>query len=165
MSDEIVEPIEGEIVSQGTPVNLTKFNEDTVNKLELAFNTAFNITEACQYAGISRETYYTWLAEDDVFSYRMSIAQAAPNKKAKELVVKAMQNGDEKLALKFLMLRDPDFNPKVEVRNTVETQETRQKIKGFLDDTSDFNDASGEPAAGDASAVGGEVAQTPTDIS
>lgn len=165
MSDENNPPLEGEIVNPSTPVKLTKFNEDTVQMLERAFNTAFNITEACQFAGISRETYYNWLAEDDVFSYRMSIAQAAPNKKAKEIVIKALQTGDTNLALKFLMLRDPDFNPKIEVKQTGEADETRNKIKEFLNDTSDFNDAGGEPTTDNAAEGGDQVAQTPSDIS
>ena len=39
----------------------TKFDEVIVGKLEAAFNNAFNIVEACQYAEIDRTTYYDWL--------------------------------------------------------------------------------------------------------
>lgn len=159
--------IEGEIVNRDTPVNLTKHPEDVVQLLEAAFNNAFNITEACQYAGISRETYYTWLADDDIFSTRMSIAQAAPNKKAKEIVMTAISKGDPQLALRYLTLRDPDFKPKAEVTNTPELVETRRKIREFLNDTNDgaYDDTSSQSSTATGEEVRGEVAGAPTDIS
>lgn len=148
------EAIEGEIVNQSHSIGLTKHDEKIVSLLEAAFNNAFNITEACQYAGISRVTYYEWLADDDIFSYRMSIAQAAPNKAAKALIIEAIKNGDTALALRFLMLRDPDFKPKAEVYNTPDQQETREKIRNFLNDGSDLSttdDVGGESTATDTS--------------
>lgn len=157
------EALQGEIVAQAPEIKHTKHPEDKVQKLEAAFNYDFNITEACQYAGIHRQTFYEWLADDDVFSYRMSVAQAAPKKVAKEMVVKAMQKGDAALALRYLQLRDPDFKPKAEVTNTPELEDTRQKIREFLNDKSD--DAGGEPATADSTEPRGEVAEAPTDIS
>lgn len=156
--------VEGEIVTQAQPVRVTKFDESVVHKLEIAFNYDFNITEACQYADISRNTYYEWLAQDDVFSYRMSIAQAAPKKLAKEIVVKAIQSGDPNLAIRYLTLRDPDFKPKAEVNNTGENSETREKLKEFFNDISK-HDPSGEPPATDGTVARGEVSEAPTDIS
>lgn len=162
--------IEGEIVSgdvnQTQTVRLTKHDETIVQLLEAALNNAFNITEACQYAGISRETYYNWLGDDDIFSYRMSVAQSAPHRKAKQNVITAISQGDPNISLRFLTLRDPDFKPKAEVTNTPELDETRKKLKDFFDDKSDDNDDAGsEPPATDASETRGEVAEAPTDIS
>lgn len=161
------EVLEGEIVNHSKGVRLTKHPEDVVTLLENAFSNSYNITEACQYAGISRTTFYEWLADDDIFSYRMSVAQAKPLRRAKEVVTKAIDEGDPQIALRYLTLRDPDFKPKAEVTNTVEETETRQKIKEFLDDTTDGteHDTGGEPVAADTASAGSEVAQPPTDIS
>lgn len=159
------EAVEGEVVSKSQGVKLTKFDEEVVKKLETAFNNGFNISEACQYAEISRVTYYDWLAADDVFSYRMSVAQAAPNKAAKALIISAIQKGDAQLAFRYLERRDPDFRPKADVTNTPELLETREKIKDFLDDTSDYDEPSSEPPTTDAPEVRGEVAEAATDIS
>lgn len=156
--------VEGEIVTRSQGARVTKHDESVVAKLEQAFNYDFNITEACQFADISRKTYYEWLADDDVFSYRMSVAQSAPKVKAKEIVVKAIQTGDPQLALRYLTLRDPDFKPKAEVNNAPEQQETREKLKGFLDDIGK-HDPSSEPPATDSTVAGEEVSSTATDIS
>jgi len=158
------EVIAGEIVNQSQGVRFTKHDEKVVLLLEAAFNNAFNITEACQYAGISRETYYNWLADDNIFSNRMSFAQSALNKKAKETVALAIQGGDAPLALRYLTLRDPDFKPKAEVTNPLELAETRVKLKDFFDDIKQ-HDPSGEPPTTDGTVVRVEVSQTPTDIS
>lgn len=156
--------VEGELVNESHGVRLTKFSEKIVQKLEQAFHWGFNITEACQHADISRVTYYEWLGQDDVFSYRMSVAQAKVNKDAKALIVEAMQRGDANLALRYLTLRDKDFRPKAEVTNTPELLETREKIKDFLDDVSK-HDPSSEPPPTDSTVAGAEVPQPPTDIS
>lgn len=156
--------VEGEVVAPKPEVKPTKYDEAIVTALETAFNHDFNITEACQYAGIHRSTYYEWLAEDDVFSYRMSIAQAMPKRMAKEIVIKAIQTGDPNLALRYLTLRDPDFKPKAEVGPPPELQSTREKLKGFFNDIKQ-HDPGGESPATDGALVRGEVPESPTDIS
>lgn len=153
--------VEGEIVKAGRP---TKFNELIVGKFEEAFMLGFNVTEACQHAGLDRSTYYDWLEQDDAFSYRMSVAQAHPTKAAKAILIKAIQKGDASLALRYLQLRDPEFKPKAEITNTPELEETRQKLKDFLNDIS-TNDASEQPTATDSTEPRGEVSEAPKDIS
>lgn len=56
------------------------------------------------------------------------------------------------------------YGEKLFVETSVATQ-TREKIKDFLDDTSDYDDASSEPTAADSTEARGEVADAPTDIS
>lgn len=159
-------PLEGEVVNPTTPVHFTKTKHDEVivELLEAAFHNAFNITEACQYAGISRETFYNWLGDDDIFSYRMSVAQGAPNKKAKEIIIQAIQAGDPQLALRFLMLRDPDFKPKVEAGSDQTVAEARENLKGVLDAIGSY-DPSSEPTASPQPDNLRVVADNPTDIS
>lgn len=151
----------------GRPSDMTPM---TVTKLIAAFNNGFNVSEACYYAGISRQTYYRWLEADSDFSDIMEHARQAPNRKAKEIVVQAINGGDAQLAFRYLQARDPDFKPKFEGELAHGLQETRNKIKDFLDDSSDLNqegaDVSG--AEPDTSATGSgseEVAQATPDIS
>lgn len=160
----MTEAVEGEIVSESKGVSLTKHDEGIVRLLEAAFNNAFNITEACQYAGISRETYYSWLGDDDIFSYRMSVAQGAPLKKSKEIVIQAINAGDPQLALRFLMLRDPDFKPKVQNETDPEVGEARNQLKEVLNAINQ-HDPSSEPVTTNNSEDRGVVADSPTDIS
>lgn len=164
--------IEGEIVNSPTSVVLTKHPEEKVQLLEAAFNYDFNITEACQYAGISRETYYSWMEDDPIFAARINIAKSAPMKLAKEMVIKAIQSGDPQIALRYLTLRDPDFKPKAAVEFDPGEKRTEEKLKEFMDDTDDGaypdtarEDAvSAEPTAPPESEGGAEVAPSTTDI-
>lgn len=151
----------------GRPTDMTP---SLVTKLIAAFNNGFNVVEACQYGGISKQTYYRWLKEDSEFSDLMEHAKMAPNRKAKEIVVQAINGGDAQLAFRYLQARDPDFKPKFEGELAHGLQETREKIKDFLDDGSDLEqtgaDVSGaEPTTTSTGSGSGEVAQVTPDIS
>lgn len=142
-----------------------------VDKLIAAFKNGYNITEACMSAGIDRSTYYSWLASDDNFSYKMSKAQGAPTRKAKRVVIAAINDGDVNSAKWWLNAKDPEFKSKVEGSLDPGVVETRLKIKEFLDDTSSFEPPTepdvtgGEPPATDTPAPVEEVPTTPSDIS
>lgn len=148
----MTDAVEGEIVNSGAPNRLTKHPEQTVRLLEAAFNNGFNITEACQYAEITRQTFYNWMEDDDIFSYRMSVAQSAPHRKAKQNVIEAISAGDPNISLAFLKLRDPDFKPKAALEVEPGSERVEQKLKEFMDDTDDgaydapANDVGAEPA-------------------
>lgn len=152
-----------EIVNQSKEYNLT-----TVGKFIQAFNNGYNITEACHYAGVSRESYYNWLKWYPDFSNKMEEAKLMPMRKAKEVVLGAILEGDTATARWLLDRRDPDFKPKGELDNNLGVQQrTEEKIEEFLDDSTDgaYDEASGEPVATAESESGEEVASTPTDIS
>lgn len=131
-------PVEGEILPAkdelGRPTILT---EDVVKKLEEAFSNDFNVTQACQHANISRVTYYDWYNNNLVFSNRMDVARTALGRAAKGNVVKAINDGDPNVSLKYLTLRDPDYKPKAAMDVTNAYDETKNKIRGFLDDPDD----------------------------
>lgn len=171
-TDAPSQALEGEIVNPHPPVVLTKHPEDTVKLLEAAFNNMFNISEACQYAGISRETYYNWLGDDNIFSYRMSVAQKAPGMTAKQNIMKALSAGDTNISRWYLERKDPEFKPRAQIDPPPEGQQTtEEKLKDFLDDRNDGayanteNDVSVEPATTPIAEGGDEVAPGPTDIS
>lgn len=51
-----------------------KVNYKIMAKLEDALANGANVCEACKYAGISRDTYYRYLNEEEVFAKRMRMA-------------------------------------------------------------------------------------------
>lgn len=92
----------------------TKRSEELVSKLEYAFALGCSVTEACLYAGISRETYYKWCKEDLTLSDRMEELKETPILIARDTVIKGIRN-DPDLALKFLERRKKDeFSTKQE---------------------------------------------------
>ena len=171
MSEKMVLDPQAIIIANPTRVGRpTDMTPSTVTKLIAAFNNGFNVSEACDYSGISRVTYYRWLKEDEEFSNIMESAKAAPNRKAKEIVVQAINGGDAQLAFRYLQARDPDFKPKFEGELAHGLQETREKIKDFLDDGTDLDQTGADVSSTQsdttpASDTGSEVAQTPPDIS
>lgn len=74
----------------------SKMNPDIVGKLVAAFARGYNDTEACDYAGINRDTYYEWLKKDSEFADKITSSKMRPNMKAKEVVLDAIENGDVK---------------------------------------------------------------------
>lgn len=188
MTDEPTAPIEGEVITPneiqitpeavelgavnrvGRPTDMTPL---VVTKLIAAFNNGYNVTEACEYSDISRTTYYRWIKDDDQFSYKMSQAQSAPNRKAKEVVITAIDAGDANLAFRWLTVRDPDFKPRMGFEPSDGEATTEEKLKEFMDDTNDGaypdanteDDGGTEPPAEPQPESRGEVAESPTDIS
>lgn len=57
----------------------TKISYSTMIKLADSIQHNATITEACRYAGISRDTYYRYLS-NEVFAEKMAIAKDNQNK-------------------------------------------------------------------------------------
>lgn len=57
-----------------------KVNFKIIIKLADAIQHNANITDACRYAGISRQTYYQYLNSEEVFAERMAVAKGNQNK-------------------------------------------------------------------------------------
>ena len=51
-----------------------KVDTNVVSRLVTAIQTNSNITDACRYAGISRDTYYRYM-NNEVFAEKMAIAK------------------------------------------------------------------------------------------
>ena len=58
----------------------TKINYRIIIKLADSIQHNATITEACRYAGISRQTYYYYLNNEEVFAEKMATAKANQNK-------------------------------------------------------------------------------------
>lgn len=52
-----------------------KVDYKVMSKLEDALRNGANVSEACNYAGISRDTYYRYLLTYEMFAYRMQKAR------------------------------------------------------------------------------------------
>lgn len=146
----------------------TKKNPDTITKLMTGFNNGYSVLETCDYAGIAPKNFYEWLKNDEDFRNKIEAAKRMPNRKAKENIIRAIQEGDPNASKYWLDRRDPDFRQKGEIDVNHGVQETRNKIKEFLDDAND--DIGGdaqriEIASGDGAEATDEVAQPPQDIS
>jgi ACT domain-containing protein len=57
-----------------------KVNYKIMVKLADAIQHNANITDACRYAGISRDTFYRYLNNEEVFAEKMAIAKDNQNK-------------------------------------------------------------------------------------
>lgn len=65
----------------------TAITDDVVRKLEDIFKIGGTVSEACNYAGISRETYYYRVERDPGFLTKMQAAMQYSDVVAKNLVV------------------------------------------------------------------------------
>lgn len=95
----------------------TKKDAEVVGKLIAGFNNGFNDSEACSYAGIARDTFYSWRKNDKQFSDKIAVAQEYPNKKAKEVVLDGINAGNSSDAKWWLERRDKEFKAKGELEH------------------------------------------------
>lgn len=79
----------------------TIITPEVVAKLTEAFKLDVTVEEACQYAGISKDTYYRKLKEDEEFSDEMERARMYVTMLARRSVITHMEK-DGNLALKYL---------------------------------------------------------------
>lgn len=165
------DPDATELGRRDRPGRPTLMTPEVIGKLIAAFNNGFSITEAVQYAGIHRDTYYDWKAKDDFFSYKMSEAQAAVGRRAKQVVAQAINSGDLNTAKWYLARKDPEFSSKLAVRpDNPDDNKREDSLKEFMDDTDDgaYSDATDDVSAESSTPAitegGSEVAQSPPDI-
>lgn len=129
--------LEGEIINDestdrsnaGRP---TDYGPEVVNKLSAAIQRSMSITEACHYAGISRETYYNWLEKYPEFVDKMELAKTYLFRKSKDIIADDITNGKSVPTAKwFLERRDADFKAKqaTELSGTIEVTNEHATLK------------------------------------
>ena len=116
----------------------SKINEIVVGKLEEIFKRDWNVSEACLYAGINRDTYYENLKRNKEFSDRMERARMFPFIYAKKKLFEAIGSKDlniaAKYALEFLKRRDPEWKDKRD-----DTTENIWFTSITIEDTTSYN--------------------------
>lgn len=92
----------------------TVITPNVVAKLTEAFKLDVTIEEACLYAGISKDTYYRKVKDNEGFSDEMEQARMYATLRARKTVIcQIEQDGD--LALKYLeRKRKEEFSPRAE---------------------------------------------------
>lgn len=83
----------GEAITKGVNGRPSKYTEELVTKLESILQVGGTIDEACSYAGISRETYYRWLEDNEGFLTKMEAAKYYSDIIAKNVVVDTIVKG------------------------------------------------------------------------
>jgi hypothetical protein len=68
------------------------YNDEVVRKLTGALQLGLSISTACDVAGISRDTYYSWLEKKEGFSDKMTQAQHYPTVLAGNIVSDVLQD-------------------------------------------------------------------------
>ena len=97
----------------GRPVVITP---SCVAKLEAAFQNGFNVTQACNYSGISTSTFYRKMEKDTEFCNKMTMAQDFLNQKAREVIAHHIIEGSARDARWWLERKSKD---EFSVRNEV----------------------------------------------
>jgi hypothetical protein len=67
-----------------------KLTPECVGKLEYAFSIDATVEEACYYADISRDTYYTWIKENKVLADKFERLRQRPVLTARDTVSKSL---------------------------------------------------------------------------
>lgn len=91
----------------GTAGRPTVFTPNVIQKLEQAFAMGCSIPEACFYANISKQTYYTWIDKMPELVDRFEELKENPTLKARAEVVSGIE-GNPEFALKYLAKKKRD---------------------------------------------------------
>jgi len=67
-----------------------KLNKDTVKKLEEVFAIDGSVEEACYYANVSRQSFYTWIKDDPKLKKNLDRLRNRPVLKARQTVNKGI---------------------------------------------------------------------------
>ncbi len=116
----------------------TVFDEATVQKLEDAFREGFSVATACSLSGISRSAYYDHYNANEDFKDKMKVAREWVTQRAKQVVVKAINNNDLSAAKWWLERRGSDEFGKHPISEKQEEEDIRTKaiedrMKAFLE--------------------------------
>lgn len=118
----------------GRPSKKDNGNSEVVSKLLAAFWRGANVSEACLYAGISRETYYDWTRNSQELSDSFTLAKNMVGERAKAVIVAAIDNGDINAAKWWLERRNrKEFGPKA--TDDYEEPPESDKVEAELQDS------------------------------
>jgi len=110
----------------------TKKDDEIVKKLENIFKIGGTVEEAITYGGISKQTFYNWIKDDEGFLTKMEQARYFADIAAKNVVVRAITK-DKDLETAKWWLEKREFKNKtpavaVQFNNFVATQTKNEQI-------------------------------------
>ncbi len=115
----------------------TVMTTEILNKLEEVFALGGTDKEACFYAGISHQTLYDYQNKNPEFIERKEALKERPILKARQTVVKALDNPSDaqwylerKAKKEFANRQEYDMSGKLEINYD---PETKNRVEGSLD--------------------------------
>jgi hypothetical protein len=100
----------------------TKWSNEIVGKLEEGFIAGLNVSQACFYAGISRDTYYSRLTAEPEFSDRMKQCKESLIIQSKLNIASAINNGDVNLSKWYINKASLSYSPSDEANGDLVMQ-------------------------------------------
>ena len=80
--------------------------QETIEALEPYFTLGYSVTKACSMAGIPQSTFQTWIDKDENLRLKVTAMQGKVSAKAREVLVKSINNGNEDSAKWWLERRE-----------------------------------------------------------
>jgi hypothetical protein len=77
-------------------------NEEALRKLEVFIASGMGISASCHFAGISTSTFYEHKSLDKEFAYRINMAEEWAVFRARQVVLKAIDDGNVDVAKWYL---------------------------------------------------------------
>jgi len=113
-----------------------KFSKESVNKLRESFSIGADVSAACYYANISRQTYYNWAEKNYLLKEEFYRLKQKPVLKAFQTVFNNLDKAEN--ARWYLeRKRKKEFSPRVETDDLGKGQEIdslKKKLKDFLNE-------------------------------
>lgn len=128
--------------------NPTKASKEIVKKLEEVLQDGGTITEACDQAGITRQTYYNWIESDEQFLTKMESAQEYVTEVAKSVIARSITKRKNREDAKWWLerKRKNEFSARSEVTGkdgrdltptfVVATEEAKNKLEKLYQEQS-----------------------------
>lgn len=120
---------------QGKVGKPTVMTQETLTKLQYAFEIGASDREACLFAEISTQTLYNYQEKHPEYVEQKEQWKDKPLFIARQAVIKGIQNGDADIALKYLERKKKDeFAPKAQIDFGIskEIDEKLEAMKNFV---------------------------------
>jgi len=110
-----------------------KLTEDTVNKLEYAFSIGADVSAACYYANISRQTYYNWEKSNTELKDKFDRLKEKPVLESYKNTAEKISAGDVEISKWYLeRKRKDEFSTREEHEN--------KEVEKFIDELENYED-------------------------
>lgn len=102
--------------------------------LIVSLQNGLSMTQACLQANVSRETVRLWCKEDEDLLAKLDLAEQFGSMKARQNIMKAINDGDKSMSTWYLERRDKSFKPKSDITTGDEPIPTLVTFAGSDDD-------------------------------
>ncbi|WP_438979916.1 hypothetical protein [Polynucleobacter sp.] len=106
-----------------------KITPEVIERLRQGFLIGANREQACAFAGISKQLFYTYIKTHPEIIDDIERWEASPILKAKQIVISELDKKDSATAKWYLEKRDPDFKNKL----GLEVEQTGSKLQEVLE--------------------------------